>query len=442
MPLDIHWEVLQDPGMIARLILQVLLFAASALFSMSETAFFSLRETDLQKLDGQNPAQAKRIRSLIGEPRQLIVSILCGNELINIAATINLAGIFLALFDNPGAAAVANTAVMLPLLLILGEITPKTLAVTQPLTMASKLVEPVISPWVRIVMPLRAVVRVISDAITGMIIGTETTSKNILSTDEFKTLLSDVEKEGIVNEVERGIILRLIEAGDTPVTHIMVPRPRIIFADVEQPVPEILALFREARHRRLPVFRGHRDNVLGMIKAEQVMKATLQTDWNDIHLDDILEPTSFAPTTATVSDLAELFKSGNHHGALVINEFGGVEGMVTADDVFDFLTTRDLPYLDGCGTFSVDDDVLRCAGLTPVRQLKGLVPFPLPDQEDMTTIGGLVLALKGRLPQEGDMIRESGVIFRVDKMDGLLIDQLTIAPVDDPVFADLTEAAE
>ena len=433
--MDLHWEILQEPDMIARLALQVLLFAASAIFSMSETALFSLRETDLQRIDNARPAQSRRIRTLLEEPRQLIVSILCGNELINIAATVNLAGILLALFGNPGAAAIANTVIMLPLLLILGEITPKTLAVTQPQAMSTRVVEPVISPWVRIVMPLRAVVRVAADALTGLIVGREEAKKNLLSTDEFKTLLDDVGDQGIVNPVERRIILNLIAASDWPVTQIMVPRPRIVYADASAPVPETLELFRTARHRRLPVFRGTRDNVIGVLKPERVIEVVAAKPVEAITIDDLLEPATMAPTTVTVSELAEFFKDGDHHGVLLVNEFGGIEGMVTADDVFGFLISGEAAHLENHSGVAEVDDVLTCAGLTPVRALRGRTPFPLPEHAGVTTIGGLVLSLLGTVPEPGDMVRESGLTFRVEAMDGLLIDRLTIARSDHAIFS-------
>ena len=244
--MTVHWEVLEDPFIIARLVIQVFLFAASALFSMSETALFSLRQQDLLRLESQNRTKAQRLRSLVDEPRQLIVSILCGNELINIAATVNLTGILLALLGDPQTAALVNTAVMLPMLLVFGEITPKTLAVTRPVMLSTRVIEPVITPWVWLVMPLRTVVRFASDKVTRLFVDEEHGQKNILGADEFRTLLSDVEQEGIVNAAERRVILNLIEAGSTPVTQIMVPRSRVAFIDGDLPAVEIIEALEKA----------------------------------------------------------------------------------------------------------------------------------------------------------------------------------------------------
>jgi len=205
--------------MICRLILQVGLFTASGIFSMSETGMFSLRETDLQNLENKNYPRVSNIRQLLDEPRRLIVSIICGNELVNIAATINLTGILLAFLGSPEAAGIANTVVMLPLLLILSEITPKTLAVTNPVLVCTRIIEPVLTVWVRLVMPLRYVVHIASDFVFHLIIKEEQHDKNILSEDALKLMLKEVADEGAVNAAERRLIANLIE-GSSIAPHI------------------------------------------------------------------------------------------------------------------------------------------------------------------------------------------------------------------------------
>ena len=433
-----HWEVLEDPFIIARLVIQVFLFAASALFSMSETALFSLRQQDLLRLESQNRTKAQRLRSLVDEPRQLIVSILCGNELINIAATVNLTGILLALLGDPQTAALVNTAVMLPMLLVFGEITPKTLAVTRPVMLSTRVIEPVITPWVWLVMPLRTVVRFASDKVTRLFVDEEQGQKNILGADEFRTLLSDVEQEGIVNAAERRVILNLIEAGSTPVTQIMVPRSRVAFIDGDLPAVEIIEAFRLLRHRRVPVYRGTRDNVLGVIKEQRVLDLIETKSPAEITLEDLLEPAKLAPTTQTIGEMAEFFKEGDHHAVLLVNEFGGIEGLVSADDVFGFLTVGQSVYLEAHAKIKhIEDGALRCAGLTPIHALRREVNLPLDPAMGFSTVGGLVMALMNRVPRPGDEAVESGMVFRVISMDRLLVDEVLIAPLGHAVLSEL-----
>jgi len=440
--MTIDWAVLGDPTIIARLVLQVLLLAASAIFSMSETALFSLRTGDLDRIDKSLPQQGARLRALLDEPRQLIVSILCGNELINIAATVNLTGILLALFGNPQAAAMVNTLIMLPLLLIFCEITPKTLAVTAPVPLSTRLIEPVISVWVRVVMPLRVVVRTAADMVTSLFIDRKEREENILRSDQFKVFVRDIESEGVVSSTERRLIVNLIEAGNTPVGQIMVPRPRVKFIDGSLPVAEIVEQFRAMRHRRVPVYIGQRDNIIGVLKEQRLLDVIASRDRDRIEVADLLEPATFVPTTQIVAELAEFFKDGDHHATIVVNEFGGVEGLVSADDVFGYLTMGRAIYLEEHGDIEIGDDgTFRCRGLTPLGALRRATNLPIEETPDVATVGGLIMALARRVPVPGDEVADADVVFRVLSMDRLLVDRVLIAPSGHPSLAP-TEAVE
>lgn len=427
--MSVNWAVLGDPVIIGRLILQVFLFAASATFSMSETALFSLRESDLDKLEEKNAAKAGRVRALLDEPRQLIVSILCGNELINIAATINLTGILLILLGNPQAAGLANAVVMVPLLLIFSEITPKTLAVTMPVPLVSRIVEPVLTVWVKLVMPLRFVVRQIAERITSLIVGEQRDERNILGADEFQTFLKAVEKDGVVSAGERRLINNLIDAGSAAVTEIMVPRPQVRFIDATMPVPEMIERFRQLRHRRVPVYLETRDNIVGVLKEERVLELASKSPRGGITLEKLLDPPTLVPTACRIWELAEFFKSGDHHAVLLVNEFGGIEGLVSADDVFGYLTRGRGVYLEPHSRIEeTGEGAFVCRGLTPIGTLSEAVGVPLDKDAEITTVGGLVMALLNRVPEAGDELAHAGLVFRVLEMKKLLVDKVLVAP--------------
>ncbi|SEA80463.1 hemolysin family protein [Rubrimonas cliftonensis] len=433
--MTIDWTALSDPEIIARLALQLVLFAASATFSMSETCLFSLREADLRRLEDAGRPGGRRLRALLDEPRRLIVSILCGNELINILATINLTGVMLALFGSPEAAGLVNTLVMLPALLILCEITPKTVAVTAPVPIATRIVEPVMTVWVRIVAPLRWLVRLASDRITTALIGESREERNLLSTDDFEAFLRDVEGEGAVSAGERRLIVNLIEAVDTPITQIMVPRPQVAFLSADLPPAEMLEAFRRLRHRRVPVYRRTRDAIVGFLREERVLEACAAAAPGVPTIEALLAPASFAPTTQTVGELAETFKNGDHHAVLVVNEFGGVDGLVSADDVFGYLTRGQAVYLEAHADIAEPaPGVFRCAGLTPIGALRRATGLPLESADAVATVGGLILALMRRLPKVGETVADGGVAFRVEAMSDLLVTDVLIAPEGHPVL--------
>ncbi len=423
---QINWGALSDPVMIVRLLLQVLLFVGSATFSMSETALFSLRETDLQRLEKTQPPKASQLRALLDEPRQLIISILCGNELINIAATVNLAGIFLALYPNPATAAVANTLVMLPLLLLFGEVTPKTAAVQQPVLLCTKVVGPVIGYWVKIVAPLRAIIHFIADYVTTKVVGEAVDNNHLLGVDEFETFLSDVEESGTVNPAERQLIVNLIEAGSKDVKQIMVPRPLVCFIDGDLPVPEIIDTFRTMRHRRVPVYRGQRDNIVGMLKDSHLIHILAEKSKDELTVEDLLQPIQLIPDVTPISHVAELFKDQNQRAAIVINEFGGIEGLVAADDVFGYLVHGHSTYLRWqSDVHEISEDEFECHGLTSIEALHHATNIPIDDLP-VATVGGFLMYLSNRQPKKGDVFETDNWDFTVERMDGLLIERVRI----------------
>ena len=204
--LGLYWEAteaffafdtarLSEPDMIIRLVIQGLLLCGSAFFSGSETALFSLSRLDLQKLRRERNRHTETLHELLDQPRRLIISILCGNELVNIAAAANMTGILVALYGTERAAWI-SVLVMVPLLLLFGEVTPKTISVSNPVRVSTGIVATPMSFWVRLVSPLVWVIRSMADRITTLIVGEEKAAENILQLDEFRTLVEEVAREG------------------------------------------------------------------------------------------------------------------------------------------------------------------------------------------------------------------------------------------------------
>ncbi len=419
---------LSDPDIIARLILQALLFAGSAFFSSSETALFSLSQADLQRLRREKNPQAGRIRRLLDEPRQLIVSILCGNELINIAASVNLAGILLALYGDPGKAALFNVLVMFPLLLVLGEITPKTIAVSDPIKISTKVVAAPMTSWVSLVAPLRYAVRIAAEKVTTLIVGEQRAKDNILGVDEFRSLLSNVEKEGVIKHSERRLIENLVEASQTKIEDVMVPRPRIKFVSADEPVETIFQQFRALRQTRVPVYRGHRDTIIGFLHAEDMVHHIQErTDLSAMTVEDLVHPPVIVPPTKKVDEMFDFFKEHQTAAAAVINEFGGVDGFITIKDILGFLFEDLTGHQPAEEYFEREESgVYVVSGLLKLDDFNALTRYNL-DDDHMTTVGGYVFRHLDRLPTEGEKVVIEGLTFAVLEMDGHLIKRARIS---------------
>ena len=418
---------LSEPDMVFRLGLQVLLFVCSAFFSGSETALFSLSRLDLQKLRRDRHPQSETLHDLLDQPRRLIISILCGNELVNIAATVNLAGILVELYGD-GRAGWINIIVMFPLLLLFGEVTPKTIAVGNPVRISGGLVAAPMGAWVRFITPLRWGIRLIADRITTWVVGEERARENILEVDEFRSLMEEVVAEGVLDATERVLIDNLLEAGETEIVEIMTPRTRVNFLSADMNVPEMVEKFRQYRHPRVPVFRDHRDNLVGFVHAEDIVGLVMDdADLQVLTPVDIMRPPVVVPPTKNVDEMFDFFQNHNARAAAVLNEFGGVDGFITMRDVVNFIFGEISEAMTGQELYQErDQNVYEVPGEMKLTDFNDLTNFGIEDPR-MTTIGGVVFRYLDRLPQVGDRAVMEGIVATVLEMDGHRLARVRVA---------------
>jgi CBS domain containing-hemolysin-like protein len=408
---------LMQADMIVRLNIQVLLLVGSAFFSCSETAMFSLSRLDLQKLRTDHNRHSETIHALLDQPRRLIISILCGNELINIAAAANMTGILVRLYDVERAGLI-STLIMVPLLLLFGEVTPKTIAVSNPVRISTSVVAAPMSVWVKIITPLRWAIRGIADRITTLIVGEEKMAENILQVDEFRSLVEEVADKGELDATERALIYNLLEANATEIVEIMTPRTRIRFLDEALSVPEMVERFRAYRHPRVPVFRNHHDNIVGFIHAEDLLRLVLDdADLSALKPEDILHPPVVVPLTKKVDEMFDFFQANNARAAVVLNEFGGVEGLVTMRGVLNFIFGQVSGEVTGQELYQErDENDYEVPGDMKLNDFNNLTNFGIEDPR-MTTIGGVAFRHLDRLPWPGDKVTVEGIMITVLEMD-------------------------
>ena len=415
-----------QPDMWVRYGVQLLLLCGSSFFSGSETALFSLSHVDLQELNRERHRRAATIQSLLDEPRRLIVSILCGNELVNIAAVTNMTGILVALYGETKAGAIA-VLVMLPLLLLVGEVTPKTLAVAHPKRISTAIVAGPLVVWVRLIAPIRWVIRQVSDRITTWLVGSHRASEHILQIDEFRSVIEDVAESGELNSTARLLINNLLAAGTVELVEIMTPRSRTFFLDVDLSATELINRFRDARHTRVPVYREHRDNLVGFLHAEDVVRLHLdQAPLESLAVEEVLRPPVIAPLTKKVDEMFDFFVKNNARAAVVLNEFGGVAGFITLNDVLRSIfgpLTGDV--IAETGICEVAPNVYDVPGDMKLGDFNRVTHFGLDDPR-MTTIGGVAFRLIDRLPRVGDRITAEDVTITVLEMDAHRVSRVRV----------------
>ncbi len=418
-----------DLELTLRCLFQIILLGSSAIFSGSETALFSLSRIDLQKLRQSAHKDSESIHAMLDEPRRLIISILCGNELVNIASAVNMTSILLMIFAEQNVGWI-NIVIMVPLLLLVGEVTPKTIAVNFPIKFASRVTAKILPRWIAIITPLREVIRLVSDRITTLIVGDDVDRQNILQPDEFRTLLEEGEETGIIDATERILIDNVLEASETDISRIMTPSPRILLLDAELPVEELIEQFRSLRHPRIPLYKGHWDNVVGFIHSEDILKLIRGGgEMENVTLDMIMKPADFVPPTKKIDEMFDYFQTHSTRVAIILGEYGEVLGLITMKDVLTFIFGEISGTMEGMEYYSEEDDNSYVVpGDMRLTDFYNLTNFDIDDPV-MTTIGGVAFRLFDCLPAINDSIEHEGYTFTIKEVKGLRISKVLVCKV-------------
>lgn len=315
------------------------LLCCSMFFSGTEVAMFGLRRVDREMLGQGKRSSDRLILSMLARPRRLIATILCGNESINVSMSAVMAGLVGDLFPGRSEAELAMlaTAIALPLLLFIGEITPKTIAFKAPVPWSRAAVRPL---WLFgfVVTPLRLVVTSIAGVLTRPFggAGGRSAQRDQLSEAEFKALVDAGSEEGQVDARERRLIHKVFEFGDKTVAEAMVPRARVFALSYELPVARLTQEIAARGFSRVPIYQKTMDNIRGVLHAKDLLiQGTPGTPIR--RLQELLHEPLFVPQTTPLERMFRLFKQRKMHMALVVNEYGKLAGLVTMEDLLEQL---------------------------------------------------------------------------------------------------------
>lgn len=414
-------------SIVIRVGLIIALLAFSAFFSGSEASLFSLGKWRLKQLEEKGHPQASGISSLLAQPRRLIISLLIGNELVNVAISALSASVFISLLGD--SSKWLSIAVITPLLLIVGEITPKLIAVKSPIRFSSWVAWP-LGLFVRLVAPLRWVFKGVSEVIISLLGVSVTAQANIIREDEFRTLVDVGEKEGVLEASERELIENVFEFGDTTVADLMTPRVDIFSLSSDLTLEDILEEIQRHPFSRIPIYQGNReDNIIGILYAKDLLNLEKsRNQWGDKdNLQRFLRPPYFIPWSKKALELFQDFQKKKVHLAIVVDEYGGIAGLITMEDLLQTLFGE---IEDERGVFeslfeSLAEDTFLVSARLPIEEFNKTVGARLPnDQQE--TMGGLVFSLFGRLPQAGETISLDEFTFVIQEIDGTQIKKVLV----------------
>lgn len=413
------------------IVVLIILFMLSGFFSSAEAALLSLRDLHLHKMKKDDYPFFDYVVKLLSNQRRLLITIVTSNEAVNVSISILAASFFIGLLGSKGQLiSIIFTTVVL---LFIGEAIPKTFGVTYPMQISAIVAVP-LTAISRLEYPIVASLEKISGLFLNRYGTDKIVESEILTEEEFKTLVDVGSTEGVVDEEQKELITRIFELGDRPVTDIMVPRVDMFCLPLEMPVEEMLQAIALARQERVPVYREDKDDIVGILFARDLLNKVWRGKTQG-GIWTLLDKPYFVPEQKTINGLLHDFQKNFLQIAVVVDEYGGVSGMVTLEHILEHLfeetNGEDETVCEGCER--IDERTIVVTGNMTLEQCNKLLETELPEDE-FDTVGGFVLHLFGKMPERGEEVRSDRYIFSVEDVGKTRIIKVKITkePSDEP----------
>ena len=415
-----------DDGSITLLAALIILVAFSAFFSASETAFSSLNQIRLKCRAEDGDKAAARVLAMSEQYDKLLSTILIGNNIVNIGAASIATVLFTkALGEERGAT--VSTIVLTIVVLVFGEVSPKSIAKEMPETIATA-----VSPFLNLLMtlftPLTWLFSQWKKLLNHFIHSSE---EDTITEGELMTMVSEAENDGELTDRESQLIRSAIEFDDVEVEEILTPRVDVIAVEDDITLEELARTFAESGYSRLPVYHGTIDNIIGVVHEKDFYLGRLKKETT---LEDLIKPTLYTTGSTQISQLLRILREQHHHMAVVVDEYGGTEGIITLEDILEELVGEIWDEHD-----EVTEDFHKQAdgswivlGSASVDDLYEMLGLPEDEDIDSNTVNGLVQEKTCHLPKVGDRFtlgEYDGVVTRTAKRR---VTEVRLTPAEKP----------
>lgn len=397
----------------------ILLIAASAFFSASETAFTSLNRVRVKNMASSGDKRAEKVLAMSEDYDKLLSGILVGNNIVNILSASLATVLFVNLIGSNGVS--VSSAVMTVIVLMFGEITPKTIAKQNPESVAFALY-PMLSAIVKLLTPIVWIFNTWQKLLYRIL---KPVDDRGITEEELITIVSEAEYEGDIDEHESELIRSAIEFNDLTVEEILTPRVNIVAVDVEDSIEDISHTFTESGYSRIPVYSESVDNIIGILHEKDFYNYKNQKSIHEM----MSNPLCVVPTTQ-LSVLLKLLQKTKNHMAVVMDEYGGVSGIVTMEDILEELVGEIWDEHD-----EVIEEISEQAdgsytvfGSTSLDDLQEV--FPFKQEFDCVTVNGWVLEVMGRFPQPGDEFDFENLHVTVEKVAKRRVELIRVCAIE------------
>jgi len=408
-----------DESILPHILLLTVLLVLSAFFSACEAAFFSLTSFQLKELKEEKGRWGLAANDLLEKPRELLITIYIGNELVNIGVSVITTSIFINQFGNFGIGIAIGVGTFL--LLVFGEIIPKTLSLQFPQTYAISAAYP-LRFFAFLVRPIQSVLTLVAEkfiSFTGFTFSKD--KKTAITNDEFRTMVQVGEGEGVIDSEESELIHNVIKFGETTAAEVMTPKIDIFTLSIDDNLEDILPRIIENFYSRVPVLDSDGESFAGILFTKDLNKLkNLPPD--KFSLKSVLRPFLSIPQTKKIKELLQEFKKRKRHIAAVLDEYGSICGLVTLEDILEELVGEidSEMRLEENPLVKIDDNSFRLLATYPVDEFNTHFQTQI-SEEEYDTVGGFVFGLFGRIPRSGEAIAHENLKFRVEKMKGARI---------------------
>jgi len=407
------------------------LLALSALFSAAETSLTGASRARMHQLEREGDRGARRVNRLLTDQETMIGAVLLGNNLINILASALTTQVLT--HAIPGALGVAAaTGIMTVLVLVFAEVLPKTLAILRSDDVARFLSGPtllVVKVFGPIIYTIQWIVRK-TLGVFGVRLGME---MDVLAAhEEIRGAVEYHHSEGLVESRDRWMLGGVLDLAEMDVSEVMVHRMAIALIDADLPPRELLAEALESGHSRMPLYRGEAENIVGVLHAKDLLQALADADGkiDALNVSAIMREPWFIPETTSLKDQLAAFLKRQNHFALVVDEYGALQGLVTLEDILEEIVgeIEDEHDVAVTGVKPAADGWLQVEGSVTIRDLNRAMNWDLPDEEAVT-LAGLLIHEARRIPDAGQTFAFHRHQFRVLERRGNQITRLLISPV-------------
>jgi putative hemolysin len=411
------------PSEIGQLITVIILLSLSAFFSSSETALTTVNQIRMRTLADNGDKRAARVLRVTGNPGKMLSAILIGNNIVNLSASSISTSLAIHLFGNTGAG--IATGILTFLILIFGEVTPKTMATIKADSMSLTVAAP-IGLLMKILTPVIFIINKLSLGLMFLLHVNIKDAQKKMTEEELRTIVDVSQENGVIEHEERDMIHNLFDFGDAEAKEIMVPRIDMTFVQADATYQEVLDIFRQDMFTRLPVYEDSTDNVIGIINMKDFL---LQNDTPEFSVRNLLREPYFTYEHKNTADLFLEMRKSSISLAIVLDEYGVTAGLITLEDLLEEIVGEIRDEYDA----DEEDDITRISD----REFYVLGSANLNDvsealslhftSDDYDTIGGYCLGLLDHLPEKNEIIlTDNNILLRIDRMEKNRIERIYI----------------